>query len=164
MKQTRRKFCRVTTHVRKKRNPEKWGNFPSFLPRLRQQRGEINVLNNKILRTFWNTRGDFFFLVPFFDFSLFRFLLPHFCASWSLHDSFPLLLVGEKKVLNAKPVKEKFLLEKEWTSSITFYCLQLLFAAIISQKQFFFPIVRRNRKILLSKFSNGKEAKKESLN
>lgn len=73
--------------------PGKVRKFPRFsflLPRLRQrQRGEINVLNNKILRTFLKQGVIFPSLLR--RFSLFRFLLPHFCASWSF--SFSLLFL-----------------------------------------------------------------------
>lgn len=69
-----------TTHVRLETNPEKVRKFP-FLSQLRQrQRGEINVLNNKILRTF-ETRGDFSFSLlrlfpfPFFIATLLCFLI-----------------------------------------------------------------------------------------
>lgn len=60
-----RRMCRQT-------NPEKARKLPRF-PRLK--RGEINVRNNKILRTFSKTRGDF--SLQSFPF---RFLLPHFAS------------------------------------------------------------------------------------
>lgn len=56
---------------RTRKKARKFSRFP------RLKRGEINVRNNKILRTFSETRGDF--SLQSFPF---RFLLPHF-ASWS---------------------------------------------------------------------------------
>lgn len=109
------------------RNSEEISFLFFFSTRLRQRRGEINVLNNKILRTFlWNKGWFLFFLRSLSTFPFSGFLLPHFCASWSLHVIFPSSsdCKGKKFFLlfreNAKPVKEKFL----ESSSITFYCFQ----------------------------------------
>lgn len=78
MKQKVECDTRRTTHVHCEQTRKSEEIYSPLFLLPRQRRGKINVLNNKILRTF-ETRGDFFFVsfFPFFSF----FLLPHFLLS-----------------------------------------------------------------------------------
>lgn len=128
MKQKVECDTRRTTHVHCEQTRKSEEIYSPLFLLPRQRRGKINVLNNKILRTF-ETRGDFFFVsfFPFFSF--------FYCHTSCFLISSPKLF---SEFVYSKPVKENRATAPEIAkeSNINFYCFQLLFAAIIAKNIF----------------------------